>query len=686
MYKILIHIDTQSGDKWFYYQENGKDYVTNSLQEIKDTVLTLIDVYGEDYIKIVKQMSGQDMDNADVYIYDSTDNYEELNNRPYINGVEIVGQLTLEDLGIQPMGNYATEEYVDDAVANIDIPEVDLSNYYTKEEIDTNLGNVIIVPIITYSSSGDKLQENIDAIQRILPLIKEKDVILRVIEKNDTNYEGMHQRLYFLSPAEYNKITDITTYTGSLTWHSEMEHTIKTTLENTFYDTKTVTNLRVNIENGVVISLDGTQGGSSSNQYSTELAILGKYNTKTYTPTGDYHPATKKYVDDNIPPTIVYKAFAPNDHTIYLTNGVNIASIDEVKTQLNNFIKDCIKDGNYNKILHLGIGKYNGRYQSYLFTEYEEGIQSYGSDPYVERRYFGCSVNYAGNNPKGQRRYLCTWDLIINVDDTLDEPVKKAILYVTSYGILEPNNTVAYTPTSDYNPATKKYVDDAVANIDVPDVDLSDYYNKTEVDDKLLTVDVNVEGLDIYSDEERVIGRWVDGRPLYQKYIYIGELTNGITDTHLDDYGIKAHEVRFHQVYKMGPDGILCLISPQFMSMAGQVIARVLLYQEDSGVNVLRVATGEGMDVEGHTAYAIVTYTKPDDEILLPTSDYYPATKKYVDDAIAGVSGGSGGEVDLTNYYTKAEVDALLQALRDEFVSANNSINDKLETIIYGGE
>ena len=78
--------------------------------------------------------------------------------------------------------------------------------------------------------------------------------------------------------------------------------------------------------------------------------------------------------------------------------------------------------------------------------------------------------------------------------------------------------------------------------------------------------------------------------------------------------------------------------------------------------------------------------TKTNTTSFTPTSSYHPATKKYVDDAIAGVSGGSGSEVDLTNYYTKAEVDALLQALRDELVSANNSINDKLETIIYGGE
>lgn len=35
--------------------------------------------------------------------------------------------------------------------------------------------------------------------------------------------------------------------------------------------------------------------------------------------------------------------------------------------------------------------------------------------------------------------------------------------------ILGMNNTTAFTPTGDYNPATKKYVDDAIANIDIPE-------------------------------------------------------------------------------------------------------------------------------------------------------------------------------------------------------------------------
>ena len=46
---------------------------------------------------------------------------------------------------------------------------------------------------------------------------------------------------------------------------------------------------------------------------------------------------------------------------------------------------------------------------------------------------------------------------------------------------VSPNNTHKYEPTGDYNPATKKYVDDLVSNVDI---DLSDYITNTELEGK----------------------------------------------------------------------------------------------------------------------------------------------------------------------------------------------------------
>ena len=52
--------------------------------------------------------------------------------------------------------------------------------------------------------------------------------------------------------------------------------------------------------------------------------ILSKTNTTAFTPTGNYQPATKKYVDDSIPTTVAQLTDASNYATsTALTNGLS---------------------------------------------------------------------------------------------------------------------------------------------------------------------------------------------------------------------------------------------------------------------------------------------------------------------------------------------------------------------------
>ena len=84
-----------------------------------------------------------------------------------------------------------------------------------------------------------------------------------------------------------------------------------------------------------------------------------------------------------------------------------------------------------------------------------------------------------------------------------------------------------------------------------------------------------------------------------------------------------------------------------------------------------------------HTMSDITDYTAPDlssyaKKTEIPSLDGY-ATTEYVDNAIANVPSGGGGNVDLSNYYTKAETNALIPSLEgyatEEYVStAINSI------------
>ena len=180
MYKILINIITKTGNVWTFYQKDGADYVGKDLNDIKEVALGLLDKYGRSNIKIINQRCGDDTENVIEYLYSEemgVRNYEELESLPWINDVELIGKLSLDDLGIDQDfvkdndyvhtdNNYSTEEkeklsglenYDDTEIRDLingkqptgdyalrsDIPDVssfitktvtDLVNYYNKND------------------------------------------------------------------------------------------------------------------------------------------------------------------------------------------------------------------------------------------------------------------------------------------------------------------------------------------------------------------------------------------------------------------------------------------------------------------------------------------------------------------------------------------------------------------------
>lgn len=71
-------------------------------------------------------------------------NYKELSNKPSINGVELIDNKSLDELGIQPAGNYSTYEYVDGRfdtvnteINNINI-EIDNTNSILNNKANTS--------------------------------------------------------------------------------------------------------------------------------------------------------------------------------------------------------------------------------------------------------------------------------------------------------------------------------------------------------------------------------------------------------------------------------------------------------------------------------------------------------------------------------------------------------------------
>ena len=116
----------------------------------------------------------------------STINYNELNNKPQINSIELSGNKSLDDLGIQPKGEYLTSA----SIANKADKATTLAGYgitdaYTKGEVDSALVNKANESdVIEQDSSIVSLLSRLDLLEsRLSNLSKQSEEIVESLHK-----------------------------------------------------------------------------------------------------------------------------------------------------------------------------------------------------------------------------------------------------------------------------------------------------------------------------------------------------------------------------------------------------------------------------------------------------------------------------------------------------------------------
>ena len=163
--------------------------------------------------------------------------------------------------------------------------------------------------------------------------------------------------------------------------------------------------------------------------------FLNLNNESIYTPTSDYNPATKKYVDDNI-----------------LLEQLPILRIDETNKRI---YVNCNNMGTYKK--YFVPNKYANVYGfSFIYTN-EDGSEK--------------EIALVGGAITRDDFILCTRNtdtlfiLILGGTNKYTYTKSTKTLEKGLYGYLKIGNTQEYAPTENYNPATKKYVDDKVTSL-----------------------------------------------------------------------------------------------------------------------------------------------------------------------------------------------------------------------------
>lgn len=80
----------------------------------------------------------------DLEYFSDTVDYNKMINKPQINSVGLIGNLSLHELGIQAEGEYATSLMLTEGLAK----KADKEDTYTKTEIDTEFSSIVRLPSI----------------------------------------------------------------------------------------------------------------------------------------------------------------------------------------------------------------------------------------------------------------------------------------------------------------------------------------------------------------------------------------------------------------------------------------------------------------------------------------------------------------------------------------------------------
>lgn len=356
-------------------------------------------------------------------------------------------------------------------------------------------GNVVIVPImgLTTQSTSDEIFNAFGGKQNLIDIIKKvKDEDCVVIAKTDDDPNAMVQQTFSVVNATY--VNDNNLILGLISWS-------------------------VNVTSQMIIQV--IDGVASYNEISTPLMteapsngnvygrkdkdwaevpeksdVLTKDNTTAYTPTQPYHPATKKYADASS----LYKVY---------NLGLNVADKTGVlllweaeKDEYNATVYRGIMMGSFCTIPLNGITQAGtiplvsmsasfrkvGDNNETVFM-YARGSSNIRVAPatviYNNKDYTALQVEVNGEadimNFVGyfDRPPLLTWvpyregtgsgEVILNEEINSNIDVSAAKEFVGSSDVLTKTNTSAYTPTNDYHPSTKKYVDEQMFLLTISD-------------------------------------------------------------------------------------------------------------------------------------------------------------------------------------------------------------------------
>ena len=242
-------------------------------------------------------------------------------------------------------------------------------------------------------------------------------------------------------------------------------------------------------------------------------AVLTKTNTTAFTPTEDYQPATKKYVDDHSSTVKLADNLTTEDGTIALSAKqgklLNDNKVDKSSVLLKDNTTEFTPTADYQPATK--------KYVDDNKTQIADNLTTEDSGKALSAKQGKILNNNKVDKVSGKG--LSTNDYT----DAEKAEVAKVKDKANVDDVLTKTNATEFTPTSDYHPATKKYVDDFINDAFMMEYEINDSDGGTLLDSNGQPILSRVNVTDAVSELDKNKVDKVSGKDLS---------TNDFTDTY----------------------------------------------------------------------------------------------------------------------------------------------------------
>lgn len=387
--------------------------------------------------------------------------YNNMLNKPSINGVALVGNKDLDDLGIQPAGEYLTavpEEYVTDA-------ELISKDYASKSFVLDQINNI-------EHFSREVVDE--------LPEIGKSNVIYLVSKKNTG---GDVYNEYIWTGSEYELIgttaPDLTIFFTKEEVEEKLSHKVDKIsgkqLSTNDYTTDEKTKLAGlnNYDDSELRNKVNALHNYDDTQVRTDIGTLQNRATSL-------EADTSVLKDDIVTKTTLVRLIKAGDTWSWQDIQGNTLTFAQAQEKLGHedttlVLEDIENDGKFTPLIYVSDG---GDIHTFFMNDDKTLHALVGNEELVDMPLgFFATYNAAvatveelngADGLHGEvRRVSSTNDFYIYDDNAGWLPLDKGAA-MDSNNYLSKNNTIAYAPTGDYNPATKRYVDTEIDALFIP--------------------------------------------------------------------------------------------------------------------------------------------------------------------------------------------------------------------------